>query len=639
MTRQSLRLLTVLLMPLLLVSGLVSRTVYAAVPPPTPGAAVEPASGTVGTTFTFSFDRWIPGEEVTYWVVGPGSPRAFEEGRFVNDPGGNGRTEWTWTVPPGTWSGIWTMNAEGLRSEVAVEIPFELVVENPRFVSGVRPQQGPPGTVFEFYTDAWPEGDVVDTWVLPPGSEDPFFLGRIYGDPDPQGLTFWEWEAPPNVWGGTWTMNARGFWSERFVQIPFTIVGPPPPPPATAGVAPGEGYPGATLTFTATGFTGGEEVAYWVNAPGEERPVASGKVDEVFADSRGEATWQWTIPLDARPGSWSMVGLGRESGMEHQIGFVVLSGAPPPPDDGGPVAQVEPAAGPPGTVFTFTATGFDFEGNERIQYWATDPAGATFSDNQGIFADNNKQVVLSWASPADALTGRWKMRIQGADSLVVVEVYFDITGDYNPPPQPRKVSPTSGPPGTTFSFVEDGFRPREQVGWWATSPTGEVYQGGVDVLADDIGRLQWQWTAPGTALPGMWMMIAQGKASAEPRIIQFEITPPTSPPPGLPPAPTEPPRPPHRVTPSSGPAGTTFTFEAEGLEPDERFGFWANAPDRTIYPGEREVHVDDNGRLVWTWTAPRDALPGDWMMVAESSTSGGTEGNTLIRIPFVIEVR
>lgn len=628
------RSLALLIIPLLLVSSLFSGTAYAEPPPPTPGATVEPTSGTVGTTFTFSFAGWTPDEEIKYWVVGPGSPRSFETGRFLNDPGSNGRMVWTWTAPRGIWSGVWTMNAEGLRSEVAIEIPFELTGEGPLVISGVRPEQGPPGTEFVFYTDAWPKGDVVDTWVLPPGSDNPFALGRIYGDPDEQGLTKWEWEAPPNVWNGTWTMNARGFWSQIQVQIPFVITdAAPPPTPPTFSVAPAEAFPGSTLTFTATGFTSGEEVTYWLNAPGVETPVDAGAIESLFANSQGEATWQWTVPLDAVPGNWSMVALGRESDVRHQIGFVVLAGEAPPPDDGAPVAQAEPSAGPPGTTFHFSATGFHFWRNELIQYWATDPEGKTFSDNQGVFVDYNRRVIFDWTSPVDALPGAWRMHIQGPQSGLVVDIDFEITGPQNPAPPPRNVSPSSGPPGTTFTFVEDGFQRSEKIGWWATAPDGTIFQGGIDDKANEAGHFEWQWTAPANAMSGLWRMIAQGKNSASPRIISFEITSSTTPPP----APTEPPRPPYQVTPTSGPPGITFTFEVEGLVPGERFGYWADAPDHSIYPGTQELNVDDAGKITWSWQAPIDALPGDWMMVAESSTSSGKEGNTRITIPFVIE--
>ncbi len=584
------------------------------------GFGVAPPEGAAGTTFTFFYDDWGADERIDYWIIGPGSARPFEIGDFSSAPDANGRTTWTWTAPEGVWSGVWTMNARSVDSYEAVQIPFVLNVDEEPFPAyGVGPERGTPGTRFDFFFDGWPRGDVVDFWVLAPGQEEPYFLGRIYGD---EGRTEWHWIAPDDVWGGVWIMGAHGYFSEASVQIPFYIDGPDPPPPPTASVSTTEAVPGQTLTFTANGYKGGEEIAFWVNAPGVVDPVFANGDDELYANLDGEVTFSWTLPDDAPVGVWSVAVLGRSTYTEHQIVFSVVA-------PGEPAAlpyQVEPANGPPGTTFTFTAS--TFKNEEPIGYWATGPEGQTRSSDDGLWADETGNVVLTWATSPEAMSGEWVMTLQGKNSLKTFNIPFRIGGASSGAVSPSEgVSPVEGAPGTTFHFFVEGYMPREQAGWWPTSPTGELLPGGIDVKVDETGRLDWTWTAPPNVVPGRWMMVVQGKESNRESRLFFEIVTDEVPPP---------PSPPYSVTPASAPPGTTFTFTAE-VEPTEQLGYWATDPRGTVYPGSSEINADDEGLLTWTWTAPEDALVGPWMMTVQSSISDEVVANTWLTIPFAIE--
>jgi hypothetical protein len=625
MDTRTFRALAAFVLLALLLTPLASGTLHAQ-RQPAPPSGVEPASGSVGTTFTFYFGGFEAGETIEYWVVGPGTPTNFDRGEFVADPDEAGTTFWTWTAPSGVWTGEWGMSARGITTNMGVHIPFMLSgnVQRPVYQTSVTPERGEAGTTFTFSTDAWPKGDVVDYWILPPGRERPFDVGRIYGEEG--GITEWSWEAPDTIWAGTWTMNARGEFSEAFVRIPFVLDGPPPPAPPTSSVTPGEGPPGAVLTFTATGYEPNEEIAFWVNTPNETVPPIANGDDELFANRDGTVTWQWAIPIDAVAGRWTMVSMGRNNQMKQVIPFFVTQ---PGSGAGAPEGTVEPSVAVPGSEFRFTSSGFKPE--ELINYWVTSPAGEVRSDNRAIYADKAGNISFTWRSADSDLNGRWLMTIEGSKSVKQIQLTFEIIGQADGTPPPGKgVSPPAGAPGTTFAFFAEGFDEKEEIGWWVSSPERQTYAGGVDVFANIHGRFEGSWTSPEWAIPGTWSIIIQGvEETFEPVVIEVTITADDGPP-------AAPPPPPYTVTPEAGPPGTTFSFEARGLQSGEDVGYWANAPDRTIYPGPHQISANRQGILRWEWTAPEDAMPGKWTMAVQSSVSDEIVSNAQFSIPFHI---
>ncbi|NJO07807.1 MAG: hypothetical protein HC876_21065, partial [Chloroflexaceae bacterium] len=71
------------------------------------------------------------------------------------------------------------------------------------------------------------------------------------------------------------------------------------------------------------------------------------------------------------------------------------------------------------------------------------------------------------------------------------------------------------------------------------------------------------------------------------------------------------------VVPEQGAPGTTFAFFATGFGNQHEVVFWATAPDGTIYGNDTyRTRSTREGRADWQWTAPVDAQPGFWSMVA-----------------------
>lgn len=635
-----------LLLVLLLTSLLLPSGTQAQAPLPTPGTSVSPESGSVGTIFTFTYDGWGASEDyIDYWLIGPGTRELFEEGQFDNVFDTEGRTVWQWTAPSGVWTGTWTMYARGLRSGAIIAIPFFLhgdavpVQAN----SGVSPASGTPNTRFEFYTDAWPKGDVIDAWVLPPDSTEPTWLGRLYGDPDESGFTRWRWEAPPDIYGGTWTMNARGYYSRAYVQIPIEIIAPPRAVPV-AQVEPASVQPGGIVSFYATGYKAVEEIAFWVNAPNSNLPIAANGIEELYSDEQGAVRWTWQVPFDAAAGTWLMTAQGRESYFQHQIAFTVANDGAPAA--GAPRISVNPPAALAGTRFEVTLTGFDTR--EQVQYWFSDPAGATLAEGEVTTRTNELGVaVWVWDSPPYAMPGTWTITAIGTRNRRMVQGSLTITGATAEPPGAR-VSPAEGTSGTTLSFYADGFEREEPVSWWASAPDRSIIEGLVDQPASRTGVYTWTWTIPADAPLGDWQMIVLGNRSRTEYRVPFRVLADGSAPPAEPenpivvptpqptPAPPAAPMPPTATpapataptgsaTPGSGAPGDTFTLRVEGYRPATIMTYWLTAPNRRVYPMEERLVVDPEGVLEWTWTAPPDAARGQWQVAVKPAAAGQSE--------------
>ena len=90
-----------------------------------PQAAVAPASGPPGTKFAFAALGFKSKEKVSYWFTGPGGivQAAFPEQISSNK---SGRVDLTWAVPADAPRGIWVITIQGIKSNVARGVAFEV---------------------------------------------------------------------------------------------------------------------------------------------------------------------------------------------------------------------------------------------------------------------------------------------------------------------------------------------------------------------------------------------------------------------------------------------------------------------------------------------------------------------------------
>jgi hypothetical protein len=477
----------------------------------------------------------------------------------------------------------------------------------------VNPQEGGVGTRFNFSADGFTPGERVDSWVTgPDGSAAPRYPS-VYADP--LGGIVWSWDVAPGTANGHWNMTARGIDSDVRVVIGFTVI--ESAPLDLGNVAPASGPSGTTFAFRAGGFNPGERIGAWLTQPdGQSRDFDPGKEFRAYADESGGVNWGWDSPADAAPGAWVASARGLDSTRQVDIHFAITGPAPT-----GPSQTITPTSGPPGTTFMVVVGGFNR--TEVAGSWLTLPDGSSISAVPYMLSDGNGVVTWMWTAPADAPSGDWQAVTKGNDSQLQVTLPFTITGNNPEPAVPAgptiSVSPTAIQPGGTLTISASGFAANEDLNYWPTKPDGLPIENRIVATADLHGAATWTYKVPNNAVNGEWVMNVLGEDSNLSAQTPFTVIM-ADPAAGT------------GVTPTSGGPGTTFTFTASGFrDKAEKVYFWFNDPNGNGVNGPEWKRNDHDGTVTWDWTAPSDAVAGQWQAVAHGEKSDVTRV-----IPFTI---
>jgi hypothetical protein len=91
----------------------------------TPPAAVAPESGPPGTRFAFAAFGYEKRERISYWLTGPDGQvhAAYPDSVTATN---EGRVDIIWTAPPDALPGTWVITIQGLKSDRARGVPFEI---------------------------------------------------------------------------------------------------------------------------------------------------------------------------------------------------------------------------------------------------------------------------------------------------------------------------------------------------------------------------------------------------------------------------------------------------------------------------------------------------------------------------------
>lgn len=590
----------------------------------TPSIAAASASGSADPTTTapgarvhFTAAEFTPGERIDLWVSGPGGLTRTRYPAVYADA--NGSAVWSWDVAAGDPAGAWTMSARGVTSGVVLAIPFAVSGEGSATSSlMVTPASGEPGAVFNFHAAGLTPGAAAGVWLITPSGTSQDLVPGV--DPglvaDASGVLNWSWTAPATAAGGAWQMVVRDGATGVEQTVAFTIVASQPA--LVRSVAPASGAPGTTFIVTVGGFTPGEQVGSWLAAPDGTSVDAT---PYLTADGQGKVTWRWASPAGAQAGAWRAVTKGATSGVEVQLAFTVTGGNAATSTTQTAQATVDPTSATPGATLTFTLDGF--AKTEQVAYWPTRPDGTVDTARRTpVSADGAGHATLSWQIPADAQAGSWTMTFEGLTSDQVVTVRFVVDSVQQ---RTARVSPTSGAPGTSFSFTAAGFNVIERLDTWLERPDGSLVAGPTGVRANGDGVAAWTWTAPSDALGGVWIMVAEGQDSGVtyrlPLTVQRSDAPAAS----------------ATVAPATGAVGTTFTFTASGYEDGERVGYWLTLPDGTLQRFDHELRAGEDGTVTWSYTVPAGAPTGTYVMAARSSQSDGVDNDMSYVLRFNVQ--
>lgn len=258
-------------------------------------------------------------------------------------------------------------------------------------------------------------------------------------------------------------------------------------------------------------------------------------------------------------------------------------------------ATVSPDSGPPGTTFTFSASGFD--SREMVGLWLTTPDQAVLDAGLGQVRANRDGEIsgdkLRIETTPDAPQGIWSFNARGITSNKEAIGYFRITTGPStsvPPGDPARLGtiihdqlpaqgnafivPLAAPSGMNFVFLSTGYQPGEGVEAWISHPDGSTTT--VDpsiVLLDGDGALQIEIRTPRWP-DGTYTIAARGQQSGILNSAAFRLTHDFIAGPGTP-------RPPNTngtATPQEGGIGVVFQVRGSGLTPYEEVEVWITEP-------------------------------------------------------------
>ncbi|WP_165774597.1 hypothetical protein [Candidatus Viridilinea mediisalina] len=477
-----------------------------------------------------------------------------------------------------------------------------------------------PGERVHFTSTGFSPNEQVDFWITDPQGLSRPRSPAVRANAD--GAVEWSWDVPLDAPGGQWMAVARGSRSNLQVPSPFTVIAPPAAP-RESRAEPAIGAVGTTFHFTVGGLPPGERFGPWLRGPdgrdydidpeGEDIPTLT------VADD-GYLRWSWTAPADSLPGAWRALARSRTGAALVEITFTITGSAPPAAE-----RRVEPAVGAPGTTFHFTVGGLT--PGEVAGAWLSNPRGIAVEGTPYLTVDRAGIARWTWTAPSDALAGRWQAVTRGTESRT--EVILDLTivaSETAPAPAPSpdaslsaNVTPNVGHAGSTLHFSVNGMASNDrELSYWFIDASGAPVAVHERIPVDRHGHATWTWEVPRIAEPGIWTMTARGRNSYRDVSVSFVIE--AVPPPSF------------SVEPAAAPAGTRFSFFVSDFNPYERVDSWAEGPDgRNIHGQLAEVRANRQGEARWTWQAPDDMIPGNWIMHVQ-----GRDRQLQLTIPFTI---
>ena len=300
--------------------------------------------------------------------------------------------------------------------------------------------------------------------------------------------------------------------------------------------------------------------------------------------------------------------------------------APVPPGVNG---QATPEHGPPGTTFTFAATGFT--PGEHIGIWLTAPSQATVGLPQQATADSQGSLATAQISITSGLNfpeGLYSFNAQGVRSKHEARAFFRVTtlatqGD----PQklgrlihdqlPRQgqalIMPLAAPPGYTFFLVGAGFQSDELVSAWVTGPDKQSHA--IDPALIEVSGGSAQVLVNTDGLPtGVYLAVLQGQRSKVIAAASFMLTRDFVAGPGT----ARPANANGSATPADAVPGSLVQVRGQGLQAGEPVEVWMTDPMGSYVLLPDPLTAERDGRIGYSpaidLDVPSDILAGVYGM-------------------------
>ncbi len=252
----------------------------------------------------------------------------------------------------------------------------------------------------------------------------------------------------------------------------------------------------------------------------------------------------------------------RNAGLVVLFALVALFIISSPAQASGAICSANPVAGPPGTAFTITCTGFS--ANTIVNTYVVEPDGRAISGSQifgftsnigngSILTDKSGTATFTWQSAGGGAAGfadqigswTWVVHELAPGGGVAAEGHAQVqisSQSANYAGAVLVVSPTAG---TTFNFAGTGFAPFETANIWVTLPgdcSGRAnvegasadepfFQGFYDgfsgpnsVKADSSGNIAFSLVFASNACRGFYTVTARALGSGVGGTVSFEVT-------------------------------------------------------------------------------------------------------------------
>ncbi|WP_125777148.1 choice-of-anchor G family protein [Antribacter gilvus] len=554
----------------------------------TPVLTVDPASVEAGGVTTVTGTGYTPDSTATVQLTDAAGAPVGAPVVVPTDATGSFTTPLT--VPAGSTPGDYTVVGTDDTTGTPAEAPLTVVAAAITPVLTVDPTSVAPG-----------ECTVVSGTGYTPSSTVTVQLTDAAGNPvgaavtattDATGAFTVDLCVPADAVPGDFTVVGTDDTTGTPAEAPLTIVPAAITPVLT--VDPATVEQGGTTTVTGSGYTPDSTVTVQLtDAAGN--PV--GAPISAPTDATGAFTTPLTVPADAAPGDFTVVGTDVTTGTPAEAPLTVVAATTP-------AITVDPTSVVPGACTVVTGSGY--APNSVVTIQLTDAAGAPVGAPVMVTTDGTGAFTTDLCVPTDAVPGDFAVvgtdETGGSAETPLTVVPAAITPVLT-------VDPAEVAPGQTTVVTGSGYTPDSTVTVQLTDAAGNPVGEPISAPTDATGAFTTPLTVPVDAVPGDFTVVGTDDttgtpASAPLAVVPAAITPTLA------------------VDPTVAEQGDTVTVTGAGYTPDSTVTVQLTDAAGNPVGEPISVPTDATGAFTTPLTVPADAVPGDFTVVGTDVATG-----------------